>query len=168
MSNIDFNNIEYFAPYEFVDNLNHVEPQVIYNLDKWRDMSDDYYYPSPVFGSMVRYNDKSSMHYSNKKDILSKAIDGFSEGDLVNKFFLAMTSKLWNGIGVYLDTEYDNKFWPMFHFDIRELGYGFNKETILIWIRKKGKYYYPQAMNNGRKFLMDTLEKLTKISKGKF
>lgn len=161
---INWRTVKYFHPYEFSDDTRFALPMLIYQLDDFRKELESRIFPSPVAGSLVRFDSDStgSMHYSDRKEQLSKAVDVFAEGNAADNFIFALTCQKWGGVGVYLDTKYDNRFWPMMHLDMRPLGHKFSKKATLFWVRKKGKYYYPQVMKNGNKFLGKVLKKLDK------
>lgn len=120
---------------------------VIYALQQIRTFLGTYIYPSPAKGALARFDfeDRHSQHYCNlDQGIHSKAVDWFTEGD-PKTTFLTLISLRYNfrpgAFGIYLDTQYHGKCWPMFHIDIRTI-----KDLSLptMWYREKGKYYYIQ------------------------
>lgn len=96
---------------------------------------------SPVKGALARFDGReTSMHriIEEKGHIVkrSKAIDGFPKGDIFKAWAIAQGCGLWNGMGVYFDTELNDKYQPLLHLDKRE--------KPLIWYRiNKNEYHYP-------------------------
>jgi hypothetical protein len=148
---INWDIVENFKPYEFIDDTDMVEPELIYSMDSLRNRAKNRIFPSPVRGSMVRFDgSETSQHYAVGR--LSTAIDIFCEGYPMVSFIEILNTKNFNGIGVYVDTNGpDGKPWTMFHIDIRKRG--FDDTHPLIWVsrveivnrKKKRKYYYPQT-----------------------
>ena len=129
--------IRYFEPSEFSEDPDvFAEPQLIININEYRNLLMSKVFPSPMGGALARFDDKAkgSEHYAvNRK---STAIDVFPEGSILNAWMVALTSRLWTGIGVHFDTTYKDKHWCMLHLD--------NREKPLIWYRINEKdYYYP-------------------------
>lgn len=166
MSNkIDWSKVNHFTPKEFSEDPDkYANPNLIYTLNDFRKLVGKSAYPSPVSGALARIEtgSKTSQHYVNlKENKLSNAVDVFFEGNPSYVFFRALYSKLWNGIGLYLDTKYNNEEWPMFHFDLRD----FNaKGMVTIWVRKNHEYFYPQTMKNGELFLLSCLNELSEFN----
>jgi len=151
---INWSNVSNFKKTEFsADPDKYVEPVLIYCLDYLRTMLNKKIIPSPVNGSLARFGgSKTSQHYVGKlnEEIirLSTACDVFIEGTTFSNFCTIMSSRLFNGIGIYLDsTGPDGKPWCMIHLDIRRVG--FSALVPLIWIAEKDSqnkwsYKYPQ------------------------
>jgi|GEM_PF-2560627 len=153
-----------FKPSEFAENPDKfADPQLIYGLQDYRNLLGRKVFPSPVPGALAR-SDKDSQHFYNlESGIRSRAGDVFVEGCPAEAWQIAVTSQLWGGVGLYLDTKYKGKKWPMLHLDLRSLGENHSKEMVLLWIRtKKGKYRYPQHEKGGMKYLFKTLKKISR------
>lgn len=151
MDKINWDKIQYFRPKEFSENPLYAEPELIYKLDTVRIALNERVYPSPVKGALARFSGSpKSQHYAISRK-RSKAIDIFCEGMPVINFLTILSLKLFNGIGIYLDTTGPNGLpWIMFHLDIRTEG--FSNNIPWIWFARKKvqdssvrtKYYYPQ------------------------
>ena len=153
-----------FKPSEFSENPDKfADPRLIYNLQDYRNLLGKKVYPSPVPGALAR-SDKVSQHYYNlEADIKSRAGDVFVEGCTAEAWQIAVTSQLWGGVGLYLNTLFKNQKWLMLHLDLRALGKNHSKKTVLLWIRdKKGQYRYPQYEKGGMKYLFKTLKKISR------
>jgi len=115
-------------------------------------------YPSPISGTLARSTgSQTSQHHVGPKEKpfrKSTASDIFCEGVPFSNYSSILASRLFKGIGIYLDTKGpDGKPWVMFHVDIRPSG--FNSNSPLIWIVEKvydplkdetvDKYRFPQA-----------------------
>jgi len=141
---IDWDKADNFSPYEFPENTSFAEPELFYRLSRLRKLIDRKIFPSPAQGALARMTGSpSSQHYALGR--LSTACDIFCEGTPIQNFISLIGSKLFNGIGVYLDTiGIDGLPWVMFHVDTREL----NNDSPVIWIVTKtnnnNNYYYPQ------------------------
>ncbi len=158
---INWKNIKRFSIAEFPEDPDKfAEPQLIYKLNTFALQLGKAIYPSPVKGALARLSgSKTSQHYAiNRK---STAVDIFCEG--VPFFVLSelLVSKLFRGIGIYLDTDgVDGLPWVMFHVDLRP-----KKGSPLIWIARKEydaikekivtKYYYPQNDSDHWKLLQN-------------
>jgi len=160
---INWAKIPDFQPHEFPEDPNkHADPQLMYSLQDYRYLLGRAFFPSPVPGALAR-DDKSSEHFSNDK-FKSRAIDGFPKGCPADAWQIALSSQLWGGIGLYLDTHYQGKKWVMLHLDLRPLGHNHANNTVLLWIRdKNGKYVYPQYEKRGMKYLFKTLKKIAEV-----
>lgn len=164
-SKIDWTKIQNFTPDEFSEYPNiYATPKLIYSLQGFREILDRPIYPSPARGALARVYETESLHRVDlERHILSRAVDCFPEGDPREVFVLSLACQLWGAVGFYLDTKYKGKPWVMFHLDIRPLGYGHSKRTVLIWVRDEGKYYYPQYMEAGMGFLAECLARTKKF-----
>lgn len=161
MEKIDWNKVRWFKKADFVDDTDLVDSTFMYKVDRARSILDKRMFPSPVHGSFARrYGSKTSRHYA--KGRLSDAFDNFCEGIPFENYTKLLNSRLFNGLGIYLDTcGCDGLPWIMFHFDTRPGG--FNSKEPLIWIAKKvrtkhkvtTKYYYPQNNPQYWKLLND-------------
>ena len=147
---INWVNIKHFSEKEFNVDFNLVNPKLIYTLDTFRELYGKRIYPSPVDGAIARtYGSRSSRHYAIGRK--SDAIDLFMEGDIREMFILPLLSKLWGGVGIYFDTFYKDRPWPMVHLDLR------SGNLTTYWYRKKGEYYYPKSDFNARKDLFELI-----------
>jgi len=151
MKKINWSDITKFKKEDFSEDPDkYAEPELIYRLNYFRIKYGLPIYPSPVSGALARFDDGTSQH-SVKKWRLSNAVDVFPEGYPIQVYNYALSLRLFNGIGIYLDTTgLDGFSWIMFHFDIRDTGYA--NGIPLIWIAEKimengeliTKYRYPQ------------------------
>ena len=126
---IDWDNVYKLDRDEFSEDPDkYAEPKLIYSLGKLRRLLGVSVYPSPVHGALARVSgSKTTQHYA--VDRLSTACDVFIKGIPFEIFTKIMHSKLFTGIGIYLDTNgVDGLPWIMFHLDIRERNFPF------IWI----------------------------------
>lgn len=154
-------NIKYFSIEEFPEWIGFAEDRLFFKLDKFREILNCPIYPSPAEGALARFTDKTSMHYCEKKGpIKSQAVDVFCGCRSELAFFQALASQLWGGIGIYFDTHFHNKFWPLLHLDMRGLGQNHSKETTLIWFRDE-KYIYPQYSEKDFQRLLTMLRKVS-------
>lgn len=163
---IEWESLPYLSPQEFSENPDkRAQPDIIYSLHDYRSILGRAFYPSPTPGALARLReeDKGSRHYAGKGR-LSDAVDGFPAGNAANAFLVAITSQLFGGIGLYLDTHYDGREWPMLHLDLRPLGTDHAQETALIWIRQDGEYHYPQYSDQGTSMLAQALRIADKMS----
>lgn len=157
---IDWGSVYKLSAGEFADDPdNYAEPELIYSLGKLRKLLGTRMYPSPVKGSLARLDGSpTSQHYAVGR--LSTACDVFIEGVPFEIFPKIMHSRLFTGIGIYLETRgADGKPWVMFHLDIRKRDYPF------IWIvvktydtkthKRMGKYCYPSYDSNHWRLLND-------------
>lgn len=145
MTSIDWDQVQYFGPWEFSENPNrYAKSQLIYAIDQIRDWYGHRVFPSPHPGALARFDGSpESRHYAVGR--LSDANDLFPDGDPREFFLLTLSSDLFGGIGIYWDTYYEGEHKYMFHLDKRPLGVGHNRKTALIWIHdKQNGYRYPQ------------------------
>jgi len=142
---------------EFSEDPNkYAEPELIYSLGKFRKLNKSCMYPSPVRGALARFSgSKTSQHFVGSAIVRkSTASDIFIENSAFKNYTNILSSGLFNGIGIYLDTVGpDGLPWILFHLDIRPNTS--KTPTPLIWIvikeysevRKKvvNRYLYPQT-----------------------
>lgn len=152
MKKIDWDNIQYFKQGHFPENPIYAEPELIYHLDFTRMRLAQRIYPSPVKGALARFSGNSkTQHYAVGRK--STAVDVFCEGYPLVNFLSVLQLHVFNGIGIYLDTNGpDGLPWVMFHFDMRKKPFSLTQP--LIWIVKKeysaakdkmvNVYCYPQ------------------------
>ena len=134
---IQWERVKYFKEQEFPeeDNLNLVEPALIYTLDKFREFLGSKIHPSPEPGALVRsWGSTKSRHYAIGRK--SDAVDVFPSCDVRKAFIAAMSFRRWGGVGVYFDTHYDGFPKPMLHLDLRP-------GAVQVWYRINNKYYLP-------------------------
>jgi len=163
MNQVDWTKVRKLSPNEFSENPRHAKPLLIYSLDEARLVMNKPMYPSKVPGALARFTGRSTtQHYAT--DRLSTACDVFCEGYPIFNFLTILSTTLFNGIGIYLDTNgNDGLPWIMFHLDIRKRG--FDDDSPLIWIVEKvydieqdkfiNKYSYPQRESKYWKLLQD-------------
>lgn len=137
-------------PIRFADTI------TIKSLDVFRAMLNQKIYPSPVKGALARFEGRETSQHrviTKESKIIkqSTAIDVFCEGIPFENMQIVMKSRLFNGIGVYLDTFYAGQPWVMLHLDNRANGYR-PKEALLWFCIKekidgeiKNKYFYMQS-----------------------
>ena len=150
---VDWNKIKNFKKSDFPEDPDQLaESDLIYTLQELREFLKSPIYPSPAKGALARLSGSiRSQHYAvNRK---STAIDVFIEGIPIDILVHILSFHKFNGIGFYpLTTGPNGKQWPMFHLDLRPVG--FNERMPLIWIRDKvydiptksitSNYFYPQ------------------------
>ncbi len=140
MADIDWNMVRNFNPNsdDFSEDPNkYAEPQLIYDLDHYRNLLGVPVFVSPVPGALARFDGSvNSRHFA--RDRKSDAIDIFPSGDMRRAWLIATTCGLFGGVGLYPYTKYRAKKWPMLHVDKRKV------ENTVIWVRKEnGDYIYP-------------------------
>ena len=161
MEKVNWKEIKYFKAQHFSENPNDADPLIFYNLDFCRKRMNQRIFPSPVKGALARFSGSTkSQHYAVNRQ--STACDVFCEGIPIINFLSILHSKLFNGIGIYLDTKgIDGLPWIMFHLDIRKRA---KNKLPLIWIAEKlnikdklvTKYRYPQSESKYWSLLRDT------------
>jgi len=158
MRKINWKDITRFAPSEFPEDPDkYAEPELIYRANFYRIKSNRIIKPSPVSGALARFDGGDSEHVvkDNKK---SSALDIFQEGIPIENFTLLFSLRLFNGVGIYLDTAGpDGRPWIMFHIDLRHVGYDYGIPLIWIAVKRHGetKYRYPQYESKYWKLLQD-------------
>lgn len=140
---IDWEMVNYFNPEidEFSEDPDkYADPKLIYAIDAFRAISSSPIHPSPATGALARFEEtaKYSRHYAIGRK--SDAIDIFCEEPIQNAYLKAITCGLFGGVGVYFDTRYKGKPWPMLHLDLRPL----KNSTITLWYRDISGYSYPK------------------------
>lgn len=91
-------------------------------------------FPSPAPGSLCRSTgSKTSRHYAVERR--SDACDVFCNCPIGRAWTTAI--QRFPGVGVYFDTHYKSKPWPMLHLDMRP--------ESLLWYRQNGVYHYQGA-----------------------
>lgn len=136
-----------------MQNFTHKEipPDIAKSMDTWilssiqhyRDILGCPFNISLATGALIRFDGrKTSEHHviidpiSEKTIKLSRAIDGFPDGNIFEAWAKALSSNLFAGIGVYFDTKNNHgEQQPMLHLDLRI--------QPLIWYRHEGEYFYP-------------------------
>ena len=141
MSEIDWDIVKNFNPN--IDNFSedpdlHAEPQLIYDLDHYRNLLGVPVYVSPVPGALARFKGSTtSRHFALQRK--SDAIDIFPSGDIRRAWMIAVSCGLWGGVGLYPYTNFKGRNWPMLHLDKRPADNG-----VMMWIRKENDdYVYP-------------------------
>jgi len=120
-----------------------ISKQMLENIQKYRTIIRNPFNISLAYGALFRFDGrKSSEHYvivdptTDRLIKPSTAIDGFPVCDIFKAWSMALSSGLFNGIGVYFDTNNNHGHpQPMLHLDLRV--------SPLIWYRDKGEYFYP-------------------------
>ena len=132
MTDIDWRKVYKLSADEFSEDPNkHAEPELIYSLGKLRKLLRTIMRPSPVKGALARFSGKTTtQHYAVGRK--STGSDQFIEGIPFEIYSKILFSRLFTGVGIYLDTKGpDGLPWVMFHLDIRKRDFPF------IWIAKK-------------------------------
>ena len=116
---INWKTIRHFSAVEFPDNPDeNASPKLIKTLDTWREQLAFRVDPSPVPGGLARFEgDRESRHYAVGRQ--SDAVDVFPSCHIRYAWLSAVRSKLWGGIGVYFDTQFEGRSQPMLHLDLR-------------------------------------------------
>lgn len=133
---IYWNDIRHFKPKEFSEDPDmYANPVIIKSLDVWRMLINERVYPSPVPGALARFDEKTKTSQHSAIIDKSKAIDVFPEGQTMPNLQITMSCKMFNGVGIYLDTRYNNQPWVMMHLDIRKKK---DKDSpIIFWVAEK-------------------------------
>jgi len=136
---MDWSKISYFKASEFPESPDkYASERLIETLDIWREFLGHRIYPSPAPGALARLDgDPNSRHYAVGR--LSDAVDVFPDCGIREAWLAAIRSQMWGGIGVYFDTHFKGKPWPMLHLDLRP-------GATAVWYRSNGQYGSP--MNN--------------------
>jgi len=147
---LNFNELEHFDADEFPDGvLDHIEAELVLNLEGFRDILKHPVIPSPLPGGWFRKDGSpTSRHYAFNR--LSDGGDVFPQCDIRHAFMVAMGCRFWGGIGIYLDTTGPSgKPEPMLHLDCRD------KRTV--WMRNNGDYIYPMRSADERRQFWELL-----------
>lgn len=155
---VNWSEIPNFLRVEFSEDPElYADPELIYTLQSLRELYGKAIHPSPVKGALARFSgSESSQHYVGKEENVvrkSTAVDLFPEGVPFVFYSNILKIPTIKGIGIYLDTNgIDGKPWVMFHIDLRDRNSNY---PPLVWIRKEGKYYYPQTDTSKWEILND-------------
>ena len=145
--------IRHFKPSEFSEWIGYGHPKLFCSLDEFRRILGCRIFPSPAPGALARFDwsDRKSQHFCDYQGPrLSKAVDVFPDCQIEHAFIMAMCSQLFGGVGVYFDTFYNGKKWPMLHLDIRDI-----EDVTLIWFRHQhNDYRYPQYCHKDMRLLI--------------
>jgi len=146
--------LRYFSPSEFSEDISHASPALLESLDELRGLYGDKIYPSPVPGALARFEvaDQDSQHYAGEGH-KSKAVDWFPGGSVQKAWLMAVSCGKFGGIGVYFDTHYEGRKWPMLHTDLRD------RTPALLWYRMNGRYYYFQYNDEHMQKFFGLMEK---------
>lgn len=154
-----------FTPGEFSEDPDRwAEPELIYRLQKFRDIMGVAIFPSPDPGALARIDseDTRSLHFASEiQGVKSRAVDVFVKAPPRRVFIEALASQLWGGIGINFNRTYSRKTWTLFHLDIRPLGHYHAHPTALVWFseRRGGGYKYPQYSDRQMRELLILLER---------
>ena len=157
MTEINWDQVLHLSKNEFSENPKFAEPKLIYSLSQAREILSEKFFPSRATGALARFSgSSSSQHYSVSQ--LSRACDVFIEGKPIQNYLCLLSTGLFNGIGIYLDTSgNDGRPWIMFHLDIRRIG--FKPNIPFVWFstrtHNKNHYFYPQVKPEYWKLLQD-------------
>lgn len=144
-----FQKIRHFKPAEWPPGvLEHLDPALIGQLDELRQRLGRPIYPSPLAGAWARFDGSTtSRHYAVGR--LSDAGDIFPAGDVREAWLIAQDLPF-GGIGIYFDTLYQNRPWPMLHLDLRP--------NRVLWARvSRNRYIYPANSDAERDLFFDLL-----------
>ena len=159
---IDWSSILYFNP--AVDQFSedpdkYADPNLIKSLDLFRKILGYPIFPSPAPGAIARLDDSVSLsqHYVGNGR-LSTAIDIFTSAPIQVAWIHAISCGLWGGIGLYSDTVFRGKSWPMLHLDIRPISS--HKRIPAMWFRDKEGYHSFKRDEDKSKMVYEVLSKL--------
>ena len=138
---INWKIIKKFTPEEFSEDPTiYSKPQTIYDLDTLRFLLGYSINPSKAKGAVARFSgDTLTRHYAFGRK--SDALDIFCNCTPSYTFNIILVSRLFNGIGVYFDTNNNQgEIQVMFHIDQRPLKIN---GLPTIWYRDNNGYHYP-------------------------
>lgn len=148
---IDWSRVPDFSPREFADSPDeHAQPALIYRLQTLRARLGAPIFPSPVPGALARFDGPpSSRHYAVGR--LSDAVDVFPVDGMVVRAWQQAVA-LFGGVGLYLDTHFLGRSWPMLHVDLRP--------EPVWWVRDAGAYHYAHSSPSAMRRLLSALGNL--------
>lgn len=156
----DLSKVRYFSLYEFAGRENEVEfaqQELFTALDKYRVLIGEAIHPSPAEGALSRFvGSPTSRHYVDHQK-RSDAIDVFIRGDFFKNWRIATMTKLFGGVGLYVDTHFKDVRWPMFHLDTRPSPYA------VLWARSGGEYIYPYNGPTSLRLYLEALEEASNM-----
>lgn len=128
--------------------LEYAEPNLLYRLQRQRDVFGAGIYPSKAPGALARFKPKgmTSKHYAEKPADIpgweytlkkSTAIDFFTELPPFEAYCKIISSELWDGVGIYFDTERDGKPDVLYHTD-------YGRDDKAFWFRNAVGVYITQ------------------------
>lgn len=131
-----FDHLNHFTADEWPAGVLHrMQPALIVQLDALRERLGQPIHPSPLPDGWARTTGSTtSRHYAVNR--LSDAGDVFPEGDIRDAWLAACGIRAFGGIGVYFDTHFRGRPWPMLHVDLRP-------GERIMWARIGGRYVYP-------------------------
>ena len=144
MNSLQFNQLKHFNISEINVQPIFIEYELMFKLDKFRELLGNSIYISPAEGSIARFDEKYaySQHFATRTgSIKSRAIDVFPAAPAFEVLVKALSFG-WGGVGVYFDTYFRGQPCIMFHFDIRERK---KYQMCTFWWRRDHKYYYPRS-----------------------
>lgn len=149
---MNFPALDHFFPAEFPERVGElVNYSLLYALDGLREKYGRPIHPSPLAAGWYRFNKSSATSRHFAVDRFSDAGDVFPEGHILDLLELAKAMPVFGGIGIYVDTKFRNKAWPMMHLDMRPYR--------RLWARVDGQYIYPHRGGVSReKYYMALLE----------
>jgi hypothetical protein len=129
-----------FGRHEFPETVEGLRPEFIDRLQKYREALGRAIHPSPNPAGWVRRTGRpDSRHHVSNAD----AGDVFPAGDVLDAFLVAC--RFFGGVGIYYDTRFRDRPWPMLHLDMRP-------GRPLVWCRYEGDYYYPHHSEEHRNY----------------
>jgi len=131
--------LDYFEPSEFGDWSRRMDRGLLLKLDDFRKRWGAPVHISPVMGALGRDEYSSSMHSVPRLGRVCAA-DVFPHSMEARLFPTAYTLAKqagFGGIGIYTDTQFQGRDWPMMHLDVRAVSRG---DTPASWARVNGEY----------------------------
>ena len=153
---IDWSKIKHFPELKERPDIEGVLPDLIYDLDKFRDILNRTIIVSPVNGAIVA----KSGHSPNSYHYRGMAIDCFPICNPKEVFYTLLDYNPFGGIGIYFDTILRNKPTVMFHFDKRPLKPSGHRTW---WFRYKHKRHYPSEFSTFGEFFDTIFKHITEI-----
>jgi hypothetical protein len=131
--------LDHFEPSEFGEWSRKMDRSLLLKLDDFRQRWGAPVHISPVDGALGRKTYSSSMHsYARLGRVC--AADVFPQGMTPELFPTAYTLAKqagFGGIGIYTDTKFQGRDWPMLHVDVRAVPRG---DPPASWSRIAGEY----------------------------
>ena len=158
-SDLDWSKIENFSESEFSHtDLTLISKALILELQVFQELLGHSVFPSPNKNGWARESgSRTSRHYAIGR--LCDAGDVFPECHIAEAFLAAVRCNF-GGIGIYLDTKYQDEPKPMLHLDKRPMS------SQVMWLREtidgKEKYIYFYPHKNPA-VLCEILKKLSEV-----
>ena len=154
ITKIDWTKVKHFTELKNRKDIDGTQPQLIYNMDKFRDILGKSIIISPVIGAITAKSGHSSKSYHYR----GMAIDHFPKCNPKEVYYTLMEYNPFGGIGIYFDTYLNKKPQVMFHFDIRPIKPSGHKTW---WFRINHKYHYPGMYDSYEAFFNEIFKHIT-------